>query len=100
MLLFQRTYVTYIPAPMSGDLQVPLILAPMGGPNALWLPRVPTHGIHLHKYIHIDKNKTKSFKKMCVAYVYVSVPCVCLVPKKVRREHRIPWNNCKPPCER
>lgn len=44
---------------------------------SLWLLKVPTHGIHLHKHIHIDKNKTKSFLKMCVFCLHVCKCTVC-----------------------
>jgi ABC-type sulfate transport system permease component len=33
-----------------------------------------------------------SFIGVLLAYIYVCVPCVCLVPVGARRGHQRPWN--------
>lgn len=52
-------------------------------------------------YLSISTMNTSFYIHRCLAYIYVCVPHVCLLPMEAKRGHQIPWYwgyRWKPPC--
>lgn len=70
----------------------PLTVPPSGkrkaGRSCLWIPGF----FCCFLIINVLKDSFLFYVNRCFAYMYVCVPCTCLILENARKSHWIPWN--------